>query len=66
MGEAAPSPRDPSTSSPGLPCRPPPSPAAPEHPQPQSGAIRGEHVHEFLLLEIKFRVGSVLGKGVFL
>lgn len=45
---------------------PPLRPAAPERPRPRSGAIRGECVHEFLLLEIKFRVGSVLGKGVFL
>lgn len=51
---------------PGCPVLPPPRPAAPEHPRPRSGAIRGECVPEFLLLEMKFRVGSVLGKGVFL
>lgn len=74
QGKAAAAPGDPSTHAGGPPWtgerrRQPPSPGLPcppEQPRPRSGAIRGERVHEFLLLEIKFLVGSVLGRGVFL
>lgn len=37
----------------------------PKHPQSRSEAVQGECLREFLLLEMKFYVGSVLGRGFF-